>query len=99
MDLSLEFQKTNARKKSASLRLRFGISENYCEKKNQHTRDTLCVNFWAKMSNFEFFDPNLCKNRFRVGNTEKLCQNKNQDPGDTMCANFQSKQTTLNFST
>ena len=41
-----------------------------CRNKNQHPRDTPYVDFQAKQTTFDFFGPNLPKNKFWVGNSK-----------------------------
>ena len=53
--------------------------------------------FSVKTYMFDFFGPNLPKNKIRIWNSENQCWNKNQHLWDTMCTNFQTKWTTLSF--
>ena len=83
--LGLKFKKTN-------IKIRINIFKILC------VYVQICQ-ISGKTNNFDFFSPNLPKNRFRVWNSESYCSNKNQHRQDAMHANFQEKRTTLTFLT
>ena len=76
---------------------RVGDSENYCQSKNRHSRDSMLDNFQAKRTTLTFLGQNLPKNEFWGWNFKNLSPDPESPLPIYHVSQFSAKTNNLNF--